>query len=188
MSSPITVSTKTLLIAVLATFALGGCAVTAKKIPLAQAVATPAPEIKDSDGDGVPDDADECPNTRPGATVDDRGCEIIGTLDNAHFEFDSSRLTDEATAVLDSIIAVIKTVGDRRFEVGGHTDSMGSDSYNNRLGERRAISVVEYMTRMGIAASQLSVVSYGESKPVASNDSEEGRAKNRRVEIVAKPM
>ena len=175
------------IISLLATFTLGGCAFTAKKEPPPQAVATPAPAIQDSDGDGVPDGVDECPDTRPGATVDDRGCEIIGKLENAHFAFDSAMLTDEAKGVLAKIISVLRAIPDRKFEVAGHTDSLGSDGYNAKLGERRAIAVVEYLTRMGVDASRLVLRSYGESRPIAGNDTEEGQAKNRRVEVVELP-
>ncbi|MFT5112107.1 MAG: OOP family OmpA-OmpF porin [Parasphingorhabdus sp.] len=175
-------------ITVISTFVLGGCAISAKKEPPPEAVATPAPVIQDSDGDGVPDGVDECPNTRAGATVDDRGCEILGTLENAHFEFDSSVLTDKARMILDKVAMVIKGVSGRKFEVAGHTDSKGSDEYNSGLGERRAVSVVEYMTSMGVSPSKLQLHSYGESKPIASNDTEDGRAMNRRVEIIEQPM
>ncbi len=174
---------------VLATMTLGGCAMTAKQAPLpATAVATPAPAIMDSDGDGVPDDMDACPGTPPGATVDHKGCEIVGKLENAHFQFDSAALTNDAKVVMDRIVSMIRQFPDRKFEVAGHTDAMGSDEYNSRLGERRAIAVVEYFTRSGIPSGQLVVHTYGESNPIADNDSETGRAMNRRVEIVATDM
>jgi OmpA-OmpF porin, OOP family len=181
---------KLVISSVISVFALGGCTTivsSAKKEPMvAAAVATPAPApmVKDSDNDGVPDDKDACPNTRPGATVDHKGCEIIGTLENPHFEFDSAALTADARGILDKIVTVIKGVPERKFEIAGHTDSKGSDDYNSRLGESRAISVVEYMTRAGINADHLMVRSYGESKPIASNDDEAGQAMNRRVEVV----
>ena len=79
---------------------------------------------------------------------------------------------------------------DRRFEVAGHTDARGTDEYNHRLGQRRAISVVEHLARAGVPAERLVVRSYGESRPIAPNarpdgsDDPEGRALNRRVEIV----
>jgi len=176
-------------LSVLSTFVLGGCASimsSAKEEPAAPAetVAAPAPMVKDSDNDGVPDDQDACPNTRAGASVDHKGCEIIGKLENTHFEFDSSKLTGEAREILDRVSTRISQFPERKFELAGHTDSIGTDDYNNRLGASRASSVFKYLTGGGIAADQLMVKSYGESKPVASNDTEEGRAMNRRVEIV----
>ncbi len=163
-----------------------GCAVSAKQPPAgADVVARPAPAAAlDSDGDGVPDDADACPGTRAGAEVDHKGCEILGKVENAHFAFDSAALTGEAMTMLNDLAARLNALSGGRFEVAGHTDSMGSDSYNDRLGQRRAISVVEYLTRRGVPAERLLLRSYGESRPVVSNDSEEGRAMNRRVEIV----
>ncbi len=185
MTNFLSLTTKLSATAVLAMFALGGCAtvITAKQQPLAEtAVATAAPA--DSDNDGVPDDQDACPDTRPGAAVDHKGCEIIGTLENAHFEFDSAALTSEATETLNGIAEKVKSFADRMFEVAGHTDSMGSDDYNITLGEKRAISVVEYLGRAGVSSEQLTIKTYGESKPVASNDTDDGRAKNRRVEVI----
>ena len=73
---------------------------------------------------------------------------------------------------------------DLRIEVGGHTDSRGSDALNLRLSQRRAESVLEYLAQAGVSRSRLSAVGYGEARPVASNDNETGRALNRRVEFV----
>ena len=179
---------RTLLVGVSCALLVGGCAFTAKKEPPPEALAMPAPNVQDSDGDGVPDGADECPNTRPGVEVDARGCEIIGKLENTHFEFDSAVLTEQAKVVLNRIAALLMAVPDQKFDVAGHTDALGSDEYNRRLGERRAISVTEYLIRMGVAPAQLNVLTYGESQPVADNESEQGRAKNRRVEIVTRPQ
>jgi outer membrane protein OmpA-like peptidoglycan-associated protein len=69
-------------------------------------------------------------------------------------------------------------------EVGGHTDSVGSEAYNQGLSERRADAVRDYLMSKGVKASRLTARGYGESRPVASNDTEEGRAENRRVELV----
>jgi outer membrane protein OmpA-like peptidoglycan-associated protein len=168
---------------------LAGCAISAKQAPVgADAVAQPAPIAEagpvDSDGDGVFDDSDACPGTRAGAEVDHKGCEILGRVENAHFAFDSATLTGEAMAMLDALAQRLNALPGGRFEVAGHTDSMGSEGYNDRLGQRRAISVVEYLDRRGVAADRLVLRSYGESRPVASNDTEQGMAMNRRVEIV----
>ena len=180
-----------------ALFVLGGCVSTAKQPP-ASAIATPAPATAsafvDSDGDGVPDGQDACPGTPPGAIVDHKGCEIIERLDNTYFEYDSAALTASAMQALDAVAGRISRAGDRKFEVAGHTDAKGTEEYNDRLGQRRAISVIEYLTRRGVPAAQLVIRSYGETRPIAPNtkpdgsDDPEGRALNRRVEIVELAM
>jgi OOP family OmpA-OmpF porin len=73
-----------------------------------------------------------------------------------------------------------------KVSVEGHTDSVGSDAYNERLSERRAHAVKDYLVHQGIDASRISTVGYGEAKPVASNKTESGRAQNRRAEIIAR--
>ncbi len=183
---------KASLTGLLAAFVLSGCVSTAKQAP-ASAVAAPAPapmSVLDSDGDGVPDDRDACPGTPPGATVDHKGCEVVERLDSTQFEYDSAALTPAAMRALDNAAAKIMRVGGRKFEVAGHTDAKGTDEYNNRLGQRRAIAVFEYLTRAGVPAERLVVRSYGETQPIAPNtnpdgsDNPEGRERNRRVELV----
>ena len=175
----------------LSLFILGGCISTAKQAPIPpSAVATPAPTFVDSDGDGVPDDQDACPGTPPGATVDHKGCEVLQRLDSTYFEYDSAALTQSAIAALNQVAALIRQHSDRKFEIAGHTDSMGTEEYNNLLGQRRAIAVVEFLNRAGIPSGQLVVRSYGKTQPIAPNtrpdgsDDPEGRALNRRVEII----
>ena len=77
---------------------------------------------------------------------------------------------------------------DAPFEVGGHTDSQGSDSYNQTLSERRANSVADYLANKGMPRARMVTIGAGEGHPVASNDTEEGRAQNRRVEITIVPV
>lgn len=110
-------------------------------------------------------------------------------LPNVYFEFDKSDIKPESYPVLDgaakTIFTVLSTTPEAKFEVQGHTDSKGSDAYNQKLSEARASSVKEYLvTNHQIAAARLMARGYGESKPVASNDTDAGRAKNRRVEFV----
>jgi OOP family OmpA-OmpF porin len=142
----------------------------------------------DSDGDGVLNGRDKCPDTRAGAVVDLDGCEVeeVIELKGVNFEFDSADLTDDSISSLDQAVAILRKHPDVRFEVGGHTDSMGKDDYNQGLSERRAQSVLAYLVAQGIDASRMTSVGFGESKPVASNDTEKGRAKNRRTELVVK--
>ena len=146
------------------------------------------PEIinTDSDGDGVLDRNDRCPDTLPGAEVDSEGCVVKAqtvTLENIRFEFNSARLTPSAEVALDRVVQALRSQPNSQVEVAGHTDSRGNDSYNMRLSRQRAESVRGYLVRGGINANRISAQGYGETQPVASNDTDAGRAQNRRVEM-----
>jgi outer membrane protein OmpA-like peptidoglycan-associated protein len=104
-------------------------------------------------------------------------------IEGVHFAFDSAQLNSSASATLDEVAGALRSQPEVPYEVGGHTDSIGSNAYNQDLSERRAASVYNYLVAHGVAASQLSTRGYGETQPVASNYTEEGRAANRRVEI-----
>jgi OOP family OmpA-OmpF porin len=154
--------------------------------PPPPAAAPPPPPNPDLDGDGVLNERDKCPNTRPGAVVDLDGCEVeaVISLEGVHFDFDKATLRPEAIAILNDAAALLKTTDRVVVEVAGHTDSQGSEDYNQGLSERRANAVKDYLTGQGITASRLSARGYGENQPVASNDTEEGRQDNRRVELI----
>ena len=102
------------------------------------------------------------------------------------FDFDSAELTSEAKGNLDKVAEYLKLNEAIKIEVGGHTDNMGTSEYNQDLSMRRAESVVNYLVGKGIAADRLSPVGYGKDKPVADNDTEEGRHQNRRIEFKVK--
>jgi len=104
-------------------------------------------------------------------------------LRSVYFEFDKSDIRSESRPVLDEAANTLKHEGDVRIVAEGHTDSAGSDLYNKKLGRHRAEAVRSYLVSRGIAGDRIRVVSFGESRPVASNDTEEGRAQNRRVEL-----
>lgn len=172
----------------------------------------PAPEVvpvsapADSDNDGVADTLDQCPNTPAGVEVDDTGCPVqqcklggdngielagckagdVVILRGVNFEFDSDRLTPTATELLDKVAVAMERAPAIAVEVGGHTDSLGAEAYNQRLSERRATAVARYLTDAGIAAERLSTAGYGETRPVADNDDEAGRDANRRVELTVR--
>lgn len=149
----------------------------------------PAPVVPtDSDGDGVIDRIDQCPGTLRGVEVDATGCPIeeepTVILRGVTFEFDSAKLTAQAERRLNEVIEALKANRDITFSIAGHTDSIGSKSYNQALSERRAQSVKEYLVEHGISPSRITrVVGYGEARPVATNETEAGRAQNRRVEL-----
>lgn len=142
----------------------------------------------DSDGDGVPDGIDKCPGTVAGTMVEGDGCPPVGgvmmTIEDVNFAFDSARLRSEAMPVLDKAVAAMNSNRNVTVQLVGHTDSTGPAAYNMGLSERRAKSVMDYMTSQGVAASRMSMVGRGEEQPKASNSTREGRAMNRRVEIV----
>jgi OOP family OmpA-OmpF porin len=147
---------------------------------------------KDSDGDGVPDYKDECPNTPAGTQVDEVGCAKADTVTvvkeiilkgDTNFEFNKAELLPAAYPVLNNLAETIKKNPETRWRIEGHTDAIGSDSYNMDLSRRRAESVLNYLLSQGVDRSRLEVVPLGESQPVATNDTQEGRAMNRRVEI-----
>lgn len=146
----------------------------------------PPPPVLDSDGDGVNDDKDACPNTMRGVRVDARGCAIkaqVVELRDVTFEFDKSTLTADGRKALDEVANSLKGQPSMEISIEGHTDSVGSDAYNLRLSKARAKSVRDYLVNSGVAASRLTSEGYGETRPVASNDTAEGRAMNRRVEM-----
>lgn len=139
----------------------------------------------DSDGDGVVDSKDKCPNTAKGVPVDNKGCELEAAfeLEGVNFEFDSAKLTADSTAMLDEAVKILKRKSGLEVEVVGHTDSQGSDDYNQGLSERRAQAVADYLVAHGVNGANLSVKGYGKSQPLTDNDSKKGRAANRRVEL-----
>jgi len=139
----------------------------------------------DSDGDGVVDRIDQCPDTPAGDPVDQRGCTLRGeyVLEGTAFETNSDRLTQEAMGILDGAVVTLKKYPDLRFEIGGHTDNTGAAEYNEGLSLRRAQTVHDYLAANGISVSRMTVRGYGESSPIATNDTAEGRATNRRVSL-----
>ncbi|MBU1264886.1 MAG: OmpA family protein [Gammaproteobacteria bacterium] len=104
-------------------------------------------------------------------------------LEGVNFDFDKATLRQEDIGSLDNDVATLKTWGDVDIEVAGHTDSMGSDAYNMKLSQQRAEAVRNFLISRGVAADRLTAKGYGESQPVADNATEEGRFKNRRVEL-----
>lgn len=147
----------------------------------------------DSDGDGVADNKDKCPNTPAGVEVNSDGCAIkkevpaeiesVVLSGDTNFESNKFKLLPNAYAALENIVSTMKKHPEYKWEVGGHTDGVGTAAYNKKLSKRRAQSVVDYLISQGISRSSLKIVGYGEDKPIATNDTNEGRSMNRRVEI-----
>jgi len=135
----------------------------------------------DSDGDGVADYLDKCPNTPKEATVDARGCWTYAA--KVMFDINSAEIKSEAYPMLDEAILILEKNPEMKVEIDGHTDNTGSAAYNMNLSERRAKSVMKYFVDKGVEAGQLTTKGFGFTKPAASNDTKEGRTKNRRVEL-----
>ena len=154
----------------------------AKVAPVAAPVAAKAAP-KDSDGDGVIDELDKCPDTMRGAKVDSVGCITLVNL-NVNFDTNKSDIKDIYSTRIHEFANVMNVDKRLKADIEGHTDSVGSDAYNQKLSERRAASVVKALTELGVEKSRLKAVGYGESKPIASNETEEGKAENRRVHAV----
>jgi len=104
------------------------------------------------------------------------------------FAFNSSTLNQRAYAVLDRVADTLREYDQTLIEVAGHTDSIGSEAYNQRLSEQRAQAVANYLISRGISGQRLMVFGAGEMHPVASNETEAGRAENRRVELTIVPI
>jgi len=146
----------------------------------------------DADGDGVCDGLDKCANTERGAKVGLDGCTIAPVfiepgkslvLKDVNFEFNKSTLTLNSKRVLDTVAETMIANSGIRVEVEGHTDDKGSDAYNLKLSDARAKSVHDYLVSKGVPDAQMDFKGYGESRPIADNKTEEGRAQNRRVEL-----
>jgi OmpA-OmpF porin, OOP family len=138
----------------------------------------------DSDGDGVADSADKCPDTAAGSRVNQQGCVTHIVLKDVRFEHDKGELTGDSKKRLDEVADSLKMRPDiLAIQVIGHTDSQGTKAYNQQLSEKRAKRVREYLISKGIDGEKLTTVGMGESQPIADNGSEEGRRLNRRVEL-----
>lgn len=104
-------------------------------------------------------------------------------LRGVNFDFDKADIRDDARPVLDEAIDTLQEAGSVRVAVEGHTDSVGNEAYNEGLSVRRARAVAGYLADGGISSARLDISGFGESRPVASNDTADGRAQNRRVEL-----
>jgi OOP family OmpA-OmpF porin len=154
----------------------------AYSLPAMEAVVVVETDCVDSDGDGVCDDVDVCPGTPKGVQVDERGC---WSMEQTYlFDFDKSVVKPVFYPMLDEIAKIMKDNPKMTIELEGHTDSTGTDKYNQGLSERRANAIKKALIERTMAdADRLKAVGYGESKPIMTNKTKEGRAKNRRVDL-----
>ncbi len=171
----------------------------------------------DSDGDGVPDHKDECPNTPPGCPVDEKGCPLDsdgdgiidceddcpnepGPIENkgcpvglieidmgpVFFDFDKAVLKPEGKTELDKLVSTLNAAKKYEVVVNGHTCSIGGETYNQNLSEKRAQEVVKYLTTKGINNAYVGAKGYGETQPAKPNTSIDNRKQNRRAEFEVK--
>ncbi len=168
--------------------------------PEAPATPPPAPDCHsmDSDHDGVNDCDDKCPDTPAGTIVGPDGCpqKVVIDLRGVNFKFDRPKVgehkieptlqvpTADSVAILDQAIDALNRYPEIKVELDGHTDSVGADAYNQKLSERRAQIVADYLTAHGIDSSRITAVKgFGETQPIDTNATKEGRARNRRTEL-----
>lgn len=143
----------------------------------------------DTDGDGVPNHIDACAGSEEGAEVDGAGCGSVPlaqgsmVLEGVSFGSNSAEILPESEEVLRRALETVRRLGDARIEIAGHTDDRGSASANRRLSLRRARAVRDWMVRNGIDRGRFEVRGVGEADPMTTNDTPEGRARNRRIEF-----
>ncbi len=146
----------------------------------------------DTDGDGVADYKDKCPQTPAGRQVDETGCKFVLTRTEqvrmeVNFASNSADIPAQYMPEIAKVAEFLKKFGGVSAVIEGHSDSSGADAYNKTLSQRRADAVkAALVTRYGINASRLTAIGYGEERPIASNDTREGRRENRRVVAVLK--
>jgi len=146
----------------------------------------------DTDGDGTLDKDDRCPKVA--GPIENKGCpvatkETVKQLNDfltkaVLFETNKTTLTGNAGTILDGIVAIMKEYANTRFEVDGHTDNVGKKAANQILSEGRANAIKDYLIKSGVEAERIEAKGFGMDKPVATNKTAAGRAKNRRVEII----
>jgi outer membrane protein OmpA-like peptidoglycan-associated protein len=144
----------------------------------------------DTDGDGVTDNIDRCPTEK--GNIVDKGCPVIIVADvkkiadiagKIFFENDSAELKVSSFVELDYLVVILNRYNATNLEIQGHTDSNAGDKYNIDLSKQRAESVKTYLISKGISETRLTALGFGDGKPIATNDTSSGRAKNRRVEL-----
>ncbi|WP_206859783.1 OmpA family protein [Lysobacter changpingensis] len=158
-------------------------------VPPPPAPAAPSCADLDDDGDGVNNCDDKCPDSQAGQTIGPDGCPVPVSIDlkGVNFDFDKATLRPDAVSILSEATEILKRYPELRVEVAGHTDQCGSDAYNQKLSERRATAVYDYLTTNGVDASRLQgPIGYGESRPLEDKGQKMPECKselNRRTEL-----
>jgi type IX secretion system PorP/SprF family membrane protein len=146
--------------------------------------------IKDSDNDGIEDSIDNCPNTKGESS--NAGCPVVSEVQkkaidsaiiNLEFETGKAVILASSLPALDMLAIMLNDKPDWNLKLEGHTDNVGDEAANLKLSEDRSMAVADYLISKGVDLKRIEVIYYGESKPIATNDTEEGRKANRRVEM-----
>ncbi len=141
----------------------------------------------DSDSDGVANPFDECPGTTENRPVDAAGCPHMPegrfALEGVSFETGSAQIRPESEKTLNEALEMLRRHPNVRVEIAGHTDNVGSAAGNRRLSQKRAEAIRSWMVGKGLSAKRFTVRGYGSSEPVETNETEAGRARNRRIEF-----
>jgi len=157
--------------------------------PVIAPVIAPVPAVVvakplDGDLDGVLDSVDKCPTTEAGAAVNTLGCALLaGVIDGVNFHTDSAELTADARLRLNEVVKTLQLYPTLSFELSAHTDNVGSTESNQLLSKKRAISVGKHLRAAGVALNRFRIKAYGETRPIADNQTAQGRQVNRRVEL-----
>jgi outer membrane protein OmpA-like peptidoglycan-associated protein len=152
--------------------------------------------VMDRDGDGIPDSEDKCPDV-PGVPPD--GCpkkytlvevkkDVIAIKQQVHFASAKWKVLPDSFALLDQVAQVLKDYPVMKVSIEGHTDTVGAEAMNMKLSQARAEEVRAYLVKKGVAPERLEAIGYGPTRPIASNKTEPGRAKNRRTEFRIKAL
>jgi outer membrane protein OmpA-like peptidoglycan-associated protein len=150
----------------------------------------PAP---DTDGDGIDDDADKCP--LKAGTKENNGCphlakDMLDDINKAArsilFDVNSDNIKMSSFVALDKLAEIMRTNDELKLDIEGHTDNTGSVRHNQVLSGRRALAIKTYLVKKGIAPGRLTASGFGSEHPIADNNTEEGRSKNRRVAFKVK--
>jgi OOP family OmpA-OmpF porin len=148
----------------------------------------------DNDGDTVPDLKDQCPNSVGSPDTEPLGCPTnrlvivtdceVKITQQIHFAYNKATIRKDSYPVLDAVVETLHRNPNMKIEVQGHTDNRGSAAYNKGLSDRRANSVMQYLTAHGIAKDRLTAAGYGLERPIVPNTSPQNMALNRRVQFV----
>lgn len=157
-----------------------------KPAPVIAPIPAVAVRKVDTDVDGVNDTIDRCPNTQPGVAVDNVGCDLFsGVIEGVNFNSGSADLTPNAQGILSGVVSTLNKFPSVKLTIMAHTDNQGDSNANKNLSKQRARSVAVFLVRNGVSASRLKAFGYGEDRPMDTNDTAQGRSRNRRVEFSA---
>ena len=148
------------------------------KLPeVVKVVEQPSPDL---DGDGVLNEQDRCPTTPTGVAVNKQGCWVLGKI---FFLFDKAHVQAKFTKELDQMVDYLLAHEELNVELGGHTDSTGTEAYNNDLSVKRSMAVMEYFRKKGVGSLRMKSFGYGMMQPDTDNSTKKQRSLNRRVEV-----